>query len=349
CISAHAQLAQPTPSESGLSLEVVFLKGTPPAYQPIRGSEKKPGWSWYARFGRIAGWQTPQGALPVNAVKLAPSVKGEVVSLRVSVLRGQFLDVEDRVGSYKLREGEAITVTELQTFGVEPYVAKVVRVSATTDVPNTSNQTKSVAVVGLEPFVAPLPRYKLTLHHLSDKSIVALSINIMGEGRVRKSGLAQGEFGEPLIKARDSQAFNESLAVTADGGTNGFQPLSPADQQILIQTLVFDDGSYEGQLKPAAMFLGFVAGRRTEIRRVLPLLDDALLAPVGAAGLDSLRSRISSLNYEPDEAEVGSLEAAFPTLDKAELRASVEIAIHGVRRDLLRQLERLQRSEMNAK
>src|SRR6266511_3487534 len=50
---------------------------------------------------------------------------------------------------------------------------------------------------------------------------------------------------------------------------------------------------------------------------------------------DTLRSQLSSLSYEPDETEVASLIAAFPTLDKRELRISVEAAIHRVRKDLL--------------
>jgi hypothetical protein len=265
------------------------------------------------------------------------------------VLRGQFHDAEDRVASYKARAGEEITVTELEAFGVEPFVIKVIRTFTSSDVPTTLNKTKSVAVVGIEPLIATFPRYKLSLHNLSDKNISALSINIMGQGQVRKTGMPQGDYGEPLIKSRESAGLNESLAINAETSAAGYEPSAPPAQQIVVESLVFEDGSYEGELKPAAMFLGFVVGRRIELRRIMPLLDQALSASDAVSASETLRSQLSSLSYEPDEAEVSSLVVAFPTLDKRELRISIEAAIHTVRRDLLDQLERLQKSESNAR
>jgi hypothetical protein len=347
--SVHAQSALQSSNETSLALEVVFLKGRPPAYQQVAGSRSKKGGSWYGLFGRIAGWQLPDGELPINAVRLVPHLKGETITISVSVLRGQFHDAEDRVASYKARVGEEITVTELEAFGVEPFVIKVIRTFTGSDVPTTLNKTKSVAVVGIEPLIATFPRYKLTLHNLCDKNISALSINIMGQGRVRKTGMPQGNYGEPLIKSRESAGLNESLAINAETTAGGYEPSAPPAQQIVVESLVFEDGSYEGELKPAAMFLGFVVGRRIELRRIMPLLDQALSASDAVSASETLRSQLSSLSYEPDEAEVSSLVVAFPTLDKRELRISIEAAIHTVRRDLLDQLERLQKSESNAR
>lgn len=125
--STHAQSALQSSNETSLALEVVFLKGRPPAYQQVAGSRSKKGGSWYGLFGRIAGWQLPDGDLPINAVRLVPHLKGETININVSVLRGQFHDAEDRVASYKARVGEEITVTELEAFGVEPFVIKVIR------------------------------------------------------------------------------------------------------------------------------------------------------------------------------------------------------------------------------
>ncbi len=346
--NSYAQLTQTPPNETGLVLEVVFLKGKPPAYQPVAGSRSKKGGSWYGLFGRIAGWQLPQGALPINAVRLVPYLKGETINISVSVMRGKFHDAEDKVASYKARENEEVTTTELEAFGVEPFVIKVVRTSGGSDPPTTLNKTKSVAIIGLEPIISPLPRYKMTLHNLSDKSISALSIRIMGQGRARRMGMPQGGYGEPLIKSQDSGGLNVSLAINAEVTAGGYQPSLPPAQQIVVESLIFADGSFEGETKPAAMFLGFVAGRRTELKRILPLLDNALSSTDAFTASDTLRSQLGSLSYEPDETEVASLVAAFPTLDKRELRISVEAAIHRLRKDLLDQLERLQKSESSA-
>ena len=347
--SAHAHAIQQSPNETGLALEVVFLKGKPPAYQPVAGSRSKKGGTWYALFGRIAGWQLPNGALPINAVRLVPYLKGETVNISVSVLRGQFQDAEDKVASYKARENESVTVTELEAFGVEPFVIKVIRPFGSSDFPATLNKTQSVAFVGIEPVIATLPHYKLTLHNLSDKNISALSINIVSQGRVQLTGMPQGHYGEPLIKARESAELNEPLAINAETMAGGYAPSPPPAQQIVVESMVFEDGSYEGEPKPAATFLGFVVGRRIELRRILPLLDNALSASDAVSASDTLRSQLSSLSYEPDEVEFASLAAAFPTLEKRELRISVDVAIHGVRRDLLEQLERLQKSKSTAR
>ncbi len=349
CFSnSYAQLTQQQPNETGLALQVVFLKGKPPAYQPVAGLRSNKNGAWYGLFGRIAGWQLLKGALPINAVRLVPYLKGATINISVSVLRGQFHDAEDRVATYKARENEEMTVTELEAFGVEPFVIKVIRTWSNSDLPTTLNKTKSVEVIGLEPVIATLPRYKLTLHNLSDKNIIALSINIVGQGRVRKMSMPQGDYGEPLIKAQDSGELKMPLAINAEVASGGYQPsLSPA-QQIVVESLIFADGRYEGETKPAGMFLGFVTGRRIELRRILPLLDKALSSTDAVAASDALRSQLSSLSYEPDEGEVASLAAAFPTLDKRELRVSVEVAIHRVRKDLLDQLEALQKSESSA-
>lgn len=347
--SAHTQPIPQSPNETGLALEVVFLKGRPPAYQSVAGSRSKKGGVWYGLFGRIAGWQLPNGALPIGAVRLVPYLKGETINIRVSVLRGQFLDAEDTVASYKARENEELKVTELEALGVEPFVIKVIRTSLVSDFPTTLNKTKSVAVVGIEPVISTLPRYKLTLHNLSDKNISALMINIVGQGRLRKSRMPQGDYGEPLIKARASAALNESLALDAEATAAGYEPSPPPTQQIVVESLIFEDGSYEGELAPVARFLAFEVGRRIELRRILPLLDNALSASESVTAFATLPSQISSLSYEPDEAEVASLVAAFPAGDKSELRISVEVAIHGVRQELLDQLECQQKAESKAR
>ncbi|HEV7475323.1 MAG TPA: hypothetical protein VGN90_14815 [Pyrinomonadaceae bacterium] len=345
--SAYAQLSPATTSEHGLALEVVFLKGRPPTYQTI-GSRSKQGGAWYGLFGRIEGWQLPKDALPINAVRLVPYLKGETVNVNVSVLRGQFLDTESKVAWYQAAENEAITVKELEAFGVEPFVIKVVRSSADSDLPATLSKPKSVAIVGLEPIAATLPRYKLTLHNLSSKNISALSIKVMNQGRTRLTSMPQGDYGEPLIKVNESAGIKAPLAVNAAATSEGFEASPAQAQQIVVASLIFADGSYEGELQPAGNFLAFVIGRRIELRRILPLLNEALSGADAASASDKLRAQLTALSYEADASEVASLLAAFPSLEKRELESSVDVAIHGTRKGLLDQLRRVEKAEANA-
>lgn len=342
--AGNGQALQQSPDANGLALEIHYLKGKPPAYQTVLGSIAPKKSSWYGAFDRIAGWQLPAGELTVNAVKILPYLKGETINISVSVLRGKFHDAEDYVGFYKIHENEMVVVKELECFGVVPFEIKVVRVAPHSDTPATMNKTQSVVVVGIEPVVATLSRYKITLHNRSSKSIIGLSMKVMQQGRPRISSFPQGDYGAPLINALEIVSLNRPLATNAIARAGGFEPSPPPSQQVVVESLIFDDGSFEGELQPAATFISFVVGRRIELRRVMPLLEKAFKATDHIAA-EQLRAELARLSFDADETEVASLSTAFPSIEKRELRTGVDAAIHGVRRDLIDQLERLHKSE----
>jgi hypothetical protein len=103
--------------------------------------------------------------------------------------------------------------------------------------------------------------------------------------------------------------------------------------------VIFEDGSYEGDLKSAGTFLAAVIGSKLGVGRILPLLDKDSSAADAVVAFDALRAELSSLGSVPEEAEVASLQRALPTLDPAELRTSVDAAIDLVRTRLLERLD----------
>lgn len=343
--AAHSQTPQPPSDASGLALEIRYLKERPPAYQTVLGSIAPKKGSWYAAFDRIAGWQLPAGELSVRAVKVLPYLKGETINISVSVLRGNYHDVEDYVGFYKARENETLVVKELEGFGVVPFEIKIIRVNSHPETPTTLNKTQSVAIVGIEPAVATLPRYNLTLQNSSNKSVIALSIKVMQQGRSRLSGLPARDYGVPLIKAQDFVTLHQPLATNAVSRPGGFEPSPALSQQLVIDSLIFEDGSFEGDTQPAAMYISFVVGRRIELRRLMPLLEKAFRATKRAAAAEQLQSELKALSFDADEAEVASLLTAFPLIEKRGLLRGVDTAIHRVRRELIDQLDRLYKSE----
>lgn len=347
--NTSAQQPPTRPNESGLALEIIYFKGTPPAYQLVPRSDPRAAGTWYARLNRIAAWHLPPGALPIEAVRIVPSMVGDMVSLKVSVLRGVgFHDAEDNVATYNMRESEQISITELENFGVEPFEIKVVRIAPrTTDPPRTLSNAKSLEVISTEAVVSTMPKFKVTLHNLSQKGISALRVNLFAEGRMSLSTLRQGKDGEPLIKAGDFWELYQPAPIRAVASPGGFTPWVPAEQQIVITALVFEDGSYEGDSEPAAEYRGFVAGNKTELKRLVPLLASAMLDPESTKALQELRSQLASLSYDIDEAEVAGLKAAFPSLKKRLLRTTVEVAMHSMRKDLSDELQRLQESQVS--
>ena len=338
--SAQSQQVRSTPT--GFAVEVTFLESRPPAYEAVRRTKLPRGeGSWFGLFGRVKEWQLPAGAQPVSAVRVVPYVDGETVKVTISVLRGEkFLDVEDMVGTYTVRENEGLAVDSLRDFGVEPFKLKLIRVTPqTSDVPTILNKTKSLEVVGIEPIVATLPRYKLTLHNLSEKNISAIRINTMLDGKLSLSRMPQGDDGEPLVKAGSLKELNEMLVTHAEKTAAGYSPESPRAQQIVIATLVFEDGSYEGEAEPAATYRGHAIGNKTELKRIVAMLEEAL---GGSTSIENLRTKLSNLSYDFDESDMAALAKAFPEIDRTKLQSPVDMAIHWLRKDVFDQLDRFQ-------
>ena len=336
-ISAQSQQAQSTPT--GYAIEVTYLEGRPPAYEPVRRTKLPRGeGSWFGLFGRAREWHLPAGAQPVSAVRVVPYLDGETVKVTISVLSGEkFLDLEDMVGTYTVHENEGLTVESLRDFGVEPFKLKLIRVTPqTSDVPTILNKTNSLEVVGIETIVATLPRYKLTLHNLSEKNISAIRINTMLDGKLGLSGMAQGEDGEPLVKAGSLKALNEMLVTHAEKTAAGYSPASPRAQQIVIATLVFEDGSYEGEAEPAATYRGFAIGNKTELKRIVAWLEDGL---ANSSSMENLRTKLSNLSYDFDESDMATLANAFPEIERNKLQTHIDVAIHLLRKEVSDRLD----------
>lgn len=338
-VNSSAQQTAPISSDTGLLLEVVSLKGRQPSYLPVGPSKLKRQGMGYGQFGWVTGWLPPKGAVPISAVGVYAYLEDETTNISVSVLRGKFRELEDQVASYKLREGESLTVEELEGFGIQPYVIKVIRPSLVSHAPSTLNNTRSISLVAIEPVPSTLPEYKLTLNNLSEKDIAAIKIRVMKGGILRRSSMPQGEYGAPLIKANESASIIQALNVGAVPGGRG--PVSE-EMQIVIEALIFSDGSYEGDAKTVGNFLAFDVGRRTELKRMVKLFGDALAVSDARSAPDKLHSQLSSLSYEADESELASLVDAFPMMEKRELQFSLDAGSHEIRKAMLDKLKRLE-------
>jgi hypothetical protein len=338
--SAQSQPARP--SATGLAVEVTYFEGRGPAYEPVRRTKLPRGeGSWFGLFGRVKEWQLPTGAQPVSAVRVVPYLDGDTVKVTVSVLRGEkFLDVEDIVGTYTVRENEGIAIDSLRDFGVEPFKLKLIRVAPQTpEVPTVLNKTRSLEVVGIEPIVATLPRYKLTLHNLSEKNVSAIRINTMRDGNLSLSGMPQGEEGKPLVEAGSFKELNEMMVTRAETTAAGYSPAAPRGQQIVLATLVFEDGSYEGDPEPAATYRGHTIGNRAELKRIVGLLEDALAS---SSSIEKVRTQLSNLSYDFDQSDMAVLASAFPEIDRNKLQTHIDVAMHLLRKEVFDNLDRFQ-------
>jgi hypothetical protein len=323
-------------------VEVTYFEGRAPAYEPVRQTKLPRGeGSWFGLFGRVKEWQLPTGAQPISAVRVVPYLDADTVKVTISVLRGEkFLDLEDIVGTYTVRENEEIAIDSLRDFGVESFKLKLIRVAPqTSEVQTVLNKTRSLEVVGIEPVLATLPRYKLTLHNLSEKNVSAIRINTMRDGTLSLSGMLQGEEGKPLVEAGSFKELNEMMVTRAETTAAGYSPAAPRGQQIVIATLVFEDGSYEGDPEPAATYRGHIVGNRAELKRIVSLLEDALAS---SWSIENVRTQLSKLSFDFDQSDMAVLASAFPEFDRNKLQAHIDVAMHLLRKEVFDNLDRFQ-------
>jgi hypothetical protein len=335
--------AQPT----NLVLEVYYHQNEAPLYITVPPADSEPGGMWSVRFRRVPGWKTPAGSLPVRAVNVQTIQAGDRVRVWVSVFVGlKGLEQEDRIAAYSLREGEKITVGEVTKVGVEPFELALVRVGlGGGNLPPVISKAKSIELVTIRGNLSTLPSYRVALRNLSARNVSALFICVGQDVRTQITSMPQGEAGGPLILAGDVSEFDEPAVTTAAPTPGGYQPLTAANQTIEISTAVFDDGSFEGEIGPAILFRGFVKGRKIQLGRLVGLFQVALRDnnPEPQSALDLLRNNIAALGIEADPAAVQEAMSEFPSLKKGSeprLRSPIQIAMTGIRKDALDDLQR---------
>jgi hypothetical protein len=345
--SNPSSFAQQQPSApTHLALEVTYFNGRPPAYQAVLAANSNTRGDWYGLFGHVPSWQPPAGFLPVQAVEILPRVEGDAVRIAVSVFVGARLQEKAvPVATYLVRENEKIKTSALTEFGVEPFEIKVIRITpASTALPQVVNKTDSVAVLNVEANNSTLPSYKLQLRNLSNKNIIALGINLIANDRPRRAGMPRGQEGRPLIEAGSVYNHNISGVVNPQTTSDGYVPDAPLKQEIIITTAVFDDGSYEGDPQTAATVRAFRIGEKIQVRKLIPLIREALNetgTDVGQA-VEKFKGRVASLSNDADADVVNELQQAFPNLNqeaKANLKGLIEVALNGVKFDLVRSLQ----------
>jgi hypothetical protein len=334
---------------TGLALKITFLKTSPPAFQSIGAKDSKANWSWYSRFGQINGWQLSPGQLPVKAVKIVSQLENDnSAKIIVSVITGQKLhEKEDPVAELRLRENESAVVNELKQFGVEPFVIDLARVTpSVADLPAIINKTNSLSIVSIEPVFSTLPSFKVRIQNLSNKNVKALFTEVTVEGRTAFTGMPQGREAEALIDAGETYDLimrNAQKSVKTD---HGYKTELQQNQTLFIRSAIFDDGSFEGDARPAAQFRSFVLGRKLQLKAIIRLLDEALTSE---KSLKQLETEITNLPVQPDQAAFKTLTDVFPGFsekEKSDLRTGVEIAMQGVKKSTLDELMHFQRTEL---
>jgi len=348
--AAKVYAQQDVPAPTRLALEVTFYSGRKPAYETVPGPDSKPSGAWFGLFGRIASWQAPAGAQPIEAVRVISRVEGDAVRVTVSTLSGsKALENEQRVGTYLIRETEKISIDDLKRFGIEPFQIKLVRVNPNIPPvpPVILKGVESVVVINSMAKETTLPSYRIILRNQSSKNIVGLGVDVVAGGRVQLTSKPRGIDGQPLIAAGKEYWLTVAAPNRAQPTLGGYVPTSPSDQQIQIKASVFDDGTYEGDAETAAAVRGYRAGEKMVLPRLIPLLEGALNSSNAnlTEALGSLESQVSSVGTDADPQIVQTLTSEFPQESDArsrEIKATMEVSATTIKSNLLKEIHTLE-------
>jgi hypothetical protein len=343
CLSGVAQQQQGIAANQELALRVSNGEDRPweiPAFNGGGGST--------SNFKRLELWKPSLKEEAVNRIVFKIEIDGDVVIAHLLV--GLENDKEVMVGTYRLIEDATIKTEELTKLGVEPLVLTVVKAKPTFKdplppiMPKVENKTRAIEVVSFFQSAPPFDdSFELSLRNVSAKTIVALdmfmpSANGNGGGGERSQG---GDKAHPLMLPGGVLIHHIGIARGGRMTPHGYVPDPALQQTLIIRTVVFDDGTYDGLVGPAAEIEAQRRGLALQRRRILRLLQEPKKMNDGdpLARLNELKELAYALGKTADPSVVLELIALFPSLDEnstASLGQKVEGGLRDGKLELLR-------------
>ena len=329
CSAVQAQQQEPSPKPlvapkalidpSRLLLEVSYDRRIPPGYSSVNGPNETSKWLWVTRYVRTPGKPPPPGK-PIGAVKLESQFNGETAAVRVTLLRGGTggFDQEDLVGVYRLGIGEQKVISDLEQFNIEPFHITLLNpVPPLPPTPSFENATKSLEIVSVRSENIPRPAYKITLRNLSTKSVSGVRVQLTTDGRPGESVVFGNQEGRALMEPggtveKDIHVVRGVLTPSDYGpGTAGVVIIG-------IGAAVFDDLSFEGDVRVACLTEWRMMSERLWLARVLPLIDEELGKTKSdhVVAMKQFKQKFSALSYELEASELNKDSAVGPQCPK---------------------------------
>jgi len=273
-----------------------------------------------ANFKRLSSWVSSAHESPVTQILFKIDREADLVITHLSVTLANEKHVS--VGTYRLRENEKATTHELTKFGIEPLILTVVRATPTVVdsspaiQPLLENKTEAIEVVNFYREVNPAG-FRLVLRNNSSKGIVAVDLFIPSpDGNGGGGQRSEGYGRDPAIGPGATADYFISVSGGGRNTPNGFVPDPPAQKALLIRTVVFDDGTYDGMIDIAVEITARRMGRKLQGLKIISLIEEMMRAEQAKSPLDlnNLRERIYALNTTVESTYIRKLLALFPSL-----------------------------------
>jgi hypothetical protein len=288
---------------------------------------------------RLKGWKPPKGGPTLTRVDLYLAREGDGVRVKVYAVTDDTWPPEapgpkygprfENVASYLAREGETVSVVELRRFGVEPLALSVTEWKPEPEPPapalSVASRVKSVEVVSFEGEWTPRAERhgaRLVLRNVSAKNVVGLELTT----DVLKSS-ESGFAADALIKA------GATYDTEVGSGREIFPrpaPPPPLPLWAAVTTVLFDDGTYEGDPSTAAELTASHRGRLIQLARILEIMRETLGGKLDEAdAVARLRARVQGLRVDVEPSVLDELAAKFPEVPRDKRRRLVAGAAVG--------------------
>lgn len=212
------------------------------------------------------------GSPVLSQIAVQVRANKELWDVRVSLGTGEFYDAGARqLGAFTLRTNEGANLTETTQFGLGVFSVRVVKIlgKAARD-PRITFKTSSISVEKLEVGTLPEP-YHLVLRNNSDKDVLAIQYNTYKDQQMVQLKWLSSSPPLSLIKGGATYPLQVLSEDRTCADTDGYHP--GQSNRIEIASVVFVDGSYEGDSGLAALVKGQVIGNKRNLDRVLLLLN----------------------------------------------------------------------------
>jgi hypothetical protein len=318
CVTSPAQEKLPKSTLTDLGIEIVGGE------HPSRFSVSSEGGS--IEIGpppKRPDWKQPRDSMPLTRIRIRPVLDRNGVSIKIGAVFDdsqpvdapgpKYGEKEQTIASYFALEGETITVTELERYGFEPLALRVVRYQpgpfpepSARVLPEVVNALKSVAFVDLQSDEPSSHSYELTLQNLGARGIVALTI-VIQQSRTE------------TIEGGVKPIMLPGAILKTTIGAIGSLPPETSRPTLVIGAVLFDDGTYEGDVVAAAEMAARSRGRQIQSSRCLHLLQEIPDQPAHKTirAIQEVRAAVEKLRIDVDASLVEELQSQFPLLPKA--------------------------------
>lgn len=290
-----------------LALEITFPGSSfPPLKYPI----VKGGRSLMPIQRQLLTIIDPRLAADFTAVGISAYGEDNAIKVRLSIIykdlsiQDWWNDNREKVaGTLLIREGQSARLAELARFGIEPFEMRAINARPVViepgKWPQIINSTKSLEVVRIE---KSLDSYQIWIKNKSSKNVVAYTLST--DNSSHSSSNSGGD--RPLIAASATTAGGPINSEYIDSG------------RIAIPVVIFDDGSFEGDIKLAAQFLVNAEGKRKQAPHILRLVEEALQVEDAELekAFEKLEAQLRAIPEPIDkQSAVKLLKSMYPSID----------------------------------